>query len=316
MKTTKKLMSVILTLGLFLSQIQPVIAAQEYSLSNFTKTLSYADNSTFTDIGDSASSKPWYNGTIKNAYEYALIAGVGDAKFSPSGNLTTAQAITIAGRIHSIYKYGTLDNFNSYSGANWYDGPVQYAKAEGLISNEFDNVLTENITRADMVYIWYGILQSKDLTSQNIIESLPDVGSSNEKEVRIHRLYAAGILSGVDALGTFNPNTNITRAEAAAIFSRIVDVNQRKKDVRYPPEAGVEPTPQPSGVDPRVGTGNWRGNSFEMAARPNATGNPGGDAVPVDLSDYHIPTLSSNFNRWGIMKDSVVTELIASAFRT
>jgi hypothetical protein len=316
MSTKKRVTSIFLMLLLLMSQIQVALAAGEYSLSNFTKTLSYTDNATFTDIGDSASTKPWYNGTIKNAYEYGLIAGVGNEKYDPSGNLTVAQAITIAGRIHSIYKYGTLNNFSGYTGETWYDGPVQYAKQEGLISSEFDSTLNNNISRSDMVYIWHEILQSKDLSELNQVISLPDVGTSSVAEIRIHTLYRAGILSGVDALGTFNPNTNITRAEAAAIFSRIVDVNQRKKDVTYPPE-----TPKPTGeTDPRIGTGEWGNGVLDIASKPNAENIPGGLAAPVDLSNFGDNDYNTNRNpgteRYGAMKESVAAALIESAFRT
>ena len=44
----------------------------------------------------------------------------------------------------------------------------------------------------------------------------------------VYKLYRAGVLTGNDEKGTFAPLTSITRAEAAAIVSRMVDVNNRK----------------------------------------------------------------------------------------
>ncbi len=41
-------------------------------------------------------------------------------------------------------------------------------------------------------------------------------------------LYRAGILTGSDWMGNFNPDSTITRAEAAAIISRIADRRLRK----------------------------------------------------------------------------------------
>jgi len=35
-------------------------------------------------------------------------------------------------------------------------------------------------------------------------------------------LYKAGVLAGNDSIGTFNPGSNITRAEASAIVSRVI----------------------------------------------------------------------------------------------
>jgi len=41
-------------------------------------------------------------------------------------------------------------------------------------------------------------------------------------------LYKAGVVAGSDSIGTFNPGANITRAEAAAIISRVI-----LKDTRF-----------------------------------------------------------------------------------
>ena len=47
--------------------------------------------------------------------------------------------------------------------------------------------------------------------------------------------YRAGILSGVDAKGTFNPSDNIKRSEVAAILIRMMDKTAR---VGAPKELG------------------------------------------------------------------------------
>ena len=43
----------------------------------------------------------------------------------------------------------------------------------------------------------------------------------------VYRLYRAGILAGSDANGTFSPLSYITRAEAAAVVSRMADSDNR-----------------------------------------------------------------------------------------
>ena len=44
----------------------------------------------------------------------------------------------------------------------------------------------------------------------------------------IYTFYRAGILTGSDGKGTFNPNSSIKRSEVAAILSRMFDSNVRQ----------------------------------------------------------------------------------------
>ena len=48
---------------------------------------------------------------------------------------------------------------------------------------------------------------------------------SNES---VFYLYNQGVLTGSDAYGTFNPYSQITRAETAAILNRVLDTSKRK----------------------------------------------------------------------------------------
>jgi M6 family metalloprotease-like protein len=205
-----------------------IIPCKDYipfgNLDNFTKTRAYSD--TFTDI-DGA----WYTDWVKRAYEYGIIGGIGNNRFDPDGNLTGAQALTIGARIHSVYKYGSegqarIESFKR-PGDNWYDMYVLYAKAEGLIGFQLDRKMDTPITRAEMVFAWSKILEPMDMTPKNTVNSLPDVFAHRLYGNAIMSFYRAGIVSGVDSEGTFNPNNNITRAEAATIFMRLVDTELR-----------------------------------------------------------------------------------------
>lgn len=47
----------------------------------------------------------WSTEAIETAYEYAILEGC-DGKFNPNGNITIAETITVASRIHSSYTRG------------------------------------------------------------------------------------------------------------------------------------------------------------------------------------------------------------------
>ena len=202
-------------------------SAETPSLTNFTKPRTYTPE-TFTDIGGQ-----WYTDWVSRSYEYGIISGVGNNKFNPAGNLSGAEALTIGARIHSVYKYGSFDAgeeiIQSFKrdGDNWYDMFVAYCKAEGLIGNEFDGKLTTHITRSEMLFAWSKLLQSQDMPKQNTVNSLPDVTSATPYCDAILSFYEAGIISGTDSNGTFAPNNNITRAEAATIFMKLIEKDAR-----------------------------------------------------------------------------------------
>ena len=188
------------------------------SMTNFIKAKTYTSGQ-FNDVTESM----WYgfNGqkVIASAYEYGLMQGAGTAIFNPEGNMTVAEAITIAARIHSIYTTGT-ERF--VQGSPWYQVYVDYAVKNGIIAAADFSNYTKAISRAEMAYIFANALPAAELATQNTVTALPDVNSATSYEEEIIMLYQAGVLTGSDDKGTFNPQSNISRAEAAAIITRVI----------------------------------------------------------------------------------------------
>jgi len=173
-----------------------------------------------------------YNGfnqqkSVATAFEYGLMKGSSDTTFNPTGNMTLAEAVAVAARVHSIYMTGT-ESFTQ--GAPWYQVYVDYAVSKGIIeSGDFTN-FTRAATRAEMAYIFSRSLLIQEFPKKNTVNSLPDVKSGFSSSTgqaltphynQIITLYEAGIVGG-DASGAFYPNNNINRAEAAAIISRVI----------------------------------------------------------------------------------------------
>jgi len=199
------------------------LAGSTAGLSNFVKKSTYTPGK-FTDV-----SSQWFAGTVGRAFEYGIITGNTETSFNPDGNLTGSEALTIGARIHAVYKYGSDTIIDSFErpGNRWFDKYILYAKAEGLIGNEFDAKMSTPVTRAEMVFAWSKILESKDMTTRNTVNSLPDVNANTQYRDAILLFYRAGIVGGVDDAGTFRPGANISRAEAAAIFMRLIDTGSR-----------------------------------------------------------------------------------------
>ena len=172
----------------------------------------------FADVNENQ----WYGFTqqkvIANAFEYGLMQGSGNT-FNPTGNITIAEAITIAVRVHDIYNGGAGEFIQ---GNPWYQVYVDYAIANGLINTGTFPDYNKAATRAEMAFIFSGALPATEFSPQNTVNSLPDVNNSTPYRDSILLLYRAGVLTGNDDLGTFEPGANITRAQAAAIISRVI----------------------------------------------------------------------------------------------
>ena len=200
----KKLLSLVLSLALAFSLCVPAMAASE-SMANFQKTATY--NNQFSDV----SASYWATPSIKLCYEYGFMKGTTPKQFSPTGALTVAEAIVMADRLHEIYTTGqsTLTN-----GEPWYQTYVDYALENGIVQAGDFTSYTAKATRGQMAYLFS--------------RALPDVTGSTKYSQEIFSLYNAGVLTGSDVFGTFKPNDNIIRAEAAAILTRVALPEQRK----------------------------------------------------------------------------------------
>ena len=189
---------------------------------HFPYRASYTEGQ-FTDV----SRGDWFASSVADAYELGLVVGNSDTTFNPYGSVTVAEAVTMACRIHSIYTTGT-DAFQLSS--PWYQEYLDYAYANGIISYElYASDVTQKATRAKFAQIFSNSLPDAALSSINRIAdgAIPDVSGSAAYAGSVYRLYRAGILTGNDEKGTFRPDSSITRAEAAAILTRMADSDTR-----------------------------------------------------------------------------------------
>lgn len=179
----------------------------------------------FTDVP----AGQWYTDSVKQAFELGLMVGESDNTFKPQDNVTVAQAITMAARVHSIYTTGA-ESFQP-SGI-WYQVYLDYAFQNGIISYAYYNSdVTQTATRAQFAEIFANALPAEALSPINKVTegAIPDVPASAYYAGHVYKLYRAGILSGSDVNGTFSPDSYITRQEAAAIVSRMAESSSRVK---------------------------------------------------------------------------------------
>lgn len=213
----KRFLSVILTFILFISML--AVSASAAGLDNFKRSRTYSGH--FIDVSSSA----WYYDNIKTAYELDLVDGTSADKFGVSGNVTIAQTITMAARMHKIYNEG---NREFPASSPWYKSYVDYASQNGIIKKAYSNY-NSDISRSEFAAIFSRALPDEALQEINLVQdnAIPDVSSTSSNASEIYKLYRSGILGGNDKSGTFTPNNPIRRSESTAIAARMSDEELR-----------------------------------------------------------------------------------------
>lgn len=153
--------------------------------------------------------------------------------------MTVAEAVTLASRMHSTVK-GDGASLATADGDTWYTNYVNYAKQEGFLKDGMFDSFDRAIKRHEMVSLFAAALPEECFETLNYVTHIPDVSSDAAYAKAVLMFYNAGICMGNDIYGTFNPDSNITRSEVAAIADRIADKAHRlDKDlvVRVNPES-------------------------------------------------------------------------------
>ena len=109
MKNLKRLTAAVL---FFIISAQTCAFA--YIPEGFSKLHNY-DSNTYSDVYPA----DWYYYYVGFAYEYGIMTGNGDYTFNPGGNITLAEAVTVAARINAAC-YGNSINTEAVAGSSSY----------------------------------------------------------------------------------------------------------------------------------------------------------------------------------------------------
>ena len=197
-------------------------ASADSGLENFKPVHTYSGQ--FRDVPETA----WYAESVAQAYSFGLIQGRSKTAFEPAGNLTIAECVTLAARLHSTY---AGDGMKFRQGKPWYQVYVDYAMENRILLKDQTN-FNRKVNRALFAQLLDRALPAEVLPEINDVPdgSIPDVSKDQYPYSydSIYRLYRAGVLMGNDKLGTFRPDSQIKRSEAAAILLRLACPDQRK----------------------------------------------------------------------------------------
>ena len=199
----------------------------------YTAQRSY--NGEFYDVSSSA----WYYDEVASAYSLGLISGKSANSFDPDGNLTLAETIKLAASCHQLITNGAASNIAS-STANWYDGYVDYAVTNGIVTETYPDY-NAAATRGQVAVLFSRALISAqgDMTEINTAEfgSLPDVNTEAWYSAAVYRMYRWGLMTG-DNTRSIYPESAVKRSEISAVVMRMIDTDARVKVSGTPSSSG------------------------------------------------------------------------------
>lgn len=149
-----------------------------------------------------------------------FIVGYPDDSVRPEGQLTRAEAATMFAKLLADELNETIPNVTSTGFTDsedaWYTNFVAYMKDKNIISGYEDGSFKPNqtITRAE-----FATMVAKLANKSGIPTSFIDT-EGHWAQSYLEEVYAAAIVSG-DPDGSFRPDDNIKRVEAASILNRV-----------------------------------------------------------------------------------------------
>lgn len=196
--------------------------------SLFGATIEVKNNQATVKSFPDVQSTDWYYQTVMDLVGMGAINGYPDGTFGPNKTISYAEYLTIL-----VKTTKTGGSYTASPGDEWYTGTVKAAYESNILKNGEITDFTQPITRSDAAKFTERAVQqvlgegSLDTTNiENLIKDYSLIkGTSNE--YYILQQYAKGIVVGNNE-GKFNPNSNLTRAEASTIILRTVKPEGRR----------------------------------------------------------------------------------------
>ncbi len=179
---------------------------------------------TYTDIAGYA----WALDAIMTLSERGIISGKGNGVFDPEGRLTREEAVKL---LVTTTGTPTDESYNGYDDCvigSWYYPYITAAKINNLVTG-FSRTqfgLGSAVTREDLAVMIYRAMQK-----QSLVKAVDGASFTDEAQIADYAKEAVSVLGGMGIItgfedGSFAPTANATRAEAAVIFARYLELSE------------------------------------------------------------------------------------------
>ncbi len=175
----------------------------------------------FTDVA----ATDWYYPYVQNVYSMGIMNGESDTLFGPGDTLTRGMLVTILGRFDKA-DTSAASSFADVDANEYYAPYIAWAAESGIVDGVGDNMFAPNdaVTReqAAKIITGYYTYKGQGPTGAWAIQlEYTDLGQISDWAVEgVMYCTMKQVMTGND-VGAFEPQSPITRAEFAAVMSRI-----------------------------------------------------------------------------------------------
>lgn len=197
----------------------PAMPSYSLDTSLVQNQQSQASGMEFVDLKEAF----WAEEYIRALYTKGIISGVDRYHFEPDRAITREEFVAIVVKAFSVSGDDSGSLFGDVGQDAWYSRAVYLAYNNGIINGVGENRfgIGEPITRQDMATIVYRVSRKYGYvfgTADRNMQFADDSIISSYAREGVYALAGCGVLSGMPD-GSFNPQDNATRAQAAKIIS-------------------------------------------------------------------------------------------------
>lgn len=169
----------------------------------------------------------WAKEAIKELSARGVVSGYEGNEFRPQKTVSRAEFATMLIKLMKIDGNVEQSDFSDVTQADWYYKPVMLAKQKGIVSGTGVDSFGPNgeITREQMmVMILRAAKQNNIVIDSSKAKEFNDTSNISEYALESIKMASAmGIISG-DENNNFNPKGKATRAEAAIVMKKLLDL--------------------------------------------------------------------------------------------
>ena len=176
----------------------------------------------FIDVKDNH----WAIDYIRTVVQKGIMLGVDENRFNPKGNLSRAMLVSMLARVSNEKVEGAAP-VEGITQDQWYSKDMNWAVNAQIVQKNKDGQYnpTEEINRSEMAtiigkYLEYKGMKLEESKKQTSFKDMENVSEEIMNYVNILAKYE--IVVG-DKSGKFNPDSSLTRAEAAVVIAKLLN---------------------------------------------------------------------------------------------
>lgn len=175
---------------------------------------------TFQDIASH-----WSKGDVESLAAQMIVTGRTEQTFVPNAPVTRAEFAALVVRALGLSADAASGSFQDVASSDWYAGAIQAAVDADIINGYTDGTFKPNrtITREEMAVMAYNALEYAGYNPVDAAKAhFSDASAIGAwSQAAVYELAALDILNG-DPKQRFNPESNATRGESAAVLHRLM----------------------------------------------------------------------------------------------